>query len=311
MTFTGDLNFVTVDACRVCGSRDTKPWRRGARDMSGTVDRRFTYNRCDSCRVAFLVDGPSPESAGAFYAGGYGPYTRPSPAVVRLFSGDPTEDPLQRRLQQAYRLPRAGGRLLDYGCGSPATLDAARDVGWSTTGADFSPAVLDAVRSAGHEALDADQALREGVHYDLIRANHVVEHLYNPVDVLRRMLAALAPGGQLHLATPNPDGMGSLVFRRHWFPLEAPKHVVLFPPATLARLVRQAGATEADLVHEPVTKDIARSLLYVGQELGIRTRDVQQTDGPRLVNLLLAPVAARAARASRSDRYHLLARTTR
>ena len=308
MTFAGDLTFDTVDACRVCGSRHSKPWRRGARDMSGTVDRRFTYNRCATCRVAFLVDGPSPESAGAFYASNYGPYTRPSPAVVRLFIGDPTEDPLQRRLQQAYRLPRAGARLLDYGCGSAATLDAARDVGWSTTGADFAPAVLDAVRLAGHEAQNPDQALK-GLQYDLIRANHVVEHLYDPVDVLRRMIAALVPGGRLHLATPNPDGIGSLVFRRHWFPLEAPKHIVLFPPSTLADLVQQAGAAEVELVHEHVTKDIARSVLYVGQELGVRIRDVQQTDGPRLVNRLLPPVVARAARSGRSDRYHLLART--
>lgn len=309
MAFAGALQFVTVDACRVCGSCDSKPWRRGARDTSGTVDRRFTYNRCDSCRVAFLVDGPSPESAGAFYAGGYAPYTRPSPAVVRLFSGSPTEDSLQRRLQEAYRLPRAGARLLDYGCGSPAALDAARDVGWSTTGTDFSPAVLDAVRSAGHEALGPEQALRRGARYDLIRASHVVEHLYDPVDVLRRMLASLAPGGRLHLATPNPDSMGSSVFRRHWFSLDAPRHVVLFPPATLADLVQQAGAAEVELVHEPVTKDVARSLLYVARELGVPIRDVLQTDGPWLVNRLLTPVAGRAARAGRSDRYHLLART--
>lgn len=308
---TVPIDLDQLKACRVCECRDLRPWRSACRDTSGTVDVRFAYVRCTGCGAAQLSTGPSASSAGAFYPDEYAPYHRPSPAVLAMFRPPTLVDkPLLRTLRTVYGSPPPGGRLLDFGCGSPATLDAARGGGWTGTGVDFSPLVVDAVRAAGHDAMLVDAFESEpGGSYDLIRGNHVIEHVYDPPDLMARLLRHLRPGGVLHFATPNPDGLGSRLFRRHWFSLDAPRHVVLFPPDLLARLLLEAGAADVQVMHEVVTKDVVRSGTYLRQELlGGGGADVTADDGSRLLNRAVRPLAELAARRGASDRYHVFAR---
>jgi 2-polyprenyl-3-methyl-5-hydroxy-6-metoxy-1,4-benzoquinol methylase len=303
------LTFLDVRSCPVCGSSALRPWRRRFRDRSGTVTHRFSYATCTGCRAAVLLDPPAPEVIGAFYPDDYGPYVRASSAVLALFSQQPSPDRLTRALQPCYALPHPGGRLLDFGCGSTATLDAARESGWATTGVDFTDTVVDRIRAAGHAAFRVDEAWDAAGGYDVIRATHVIEHLYDPVPMLRRLLASLAPGGALHLATPNPRSIGSTLFRGRWFALE-PRHIALFPPALLARLAREAGFVDVEVVHETITKDMARSAGYIAEDLGMR-RDSVGPEGSVALNRLSRPIALLATKAGRSDRYHLLARAPR
>jgi 2-polyprenyl-3-methyl-5-hydroxy-6-metoxy-1,4-benzoquinol methylase len=295
--------------CRVCGSGSLRLWRKACRDTSSTVGIRFSYVRCADCRAAQLGAGPTAGSAGAFYPDNYAPYNRPSPAVMAMFEDSPeVSDPLRRAVRSTYALPRHRARLLDFGCGSPATLDAARTAGWSGTGVDFSPLVVRAVRAAGHDGLLVDELpVAEAEPYDVVRGNHVIEHVYDPRDVLEKLISVLRPGGVLHLATPNPDGVGSMLFRRSWFSLDAPRHVVLFPPHLLTRLLVEAGADRVTVLHEVVTKDLVRSATYLRQELTGATGDATAGDGSRLLNLAVRPLAALAARWGRADRYHVFA----
>ena len=52
--------------------------------------------------------------------------------------------------------------------------------------------------------------------FDLGAAFHVVEHLPDPVWVVRNMLRWLAPGGVLVIEVPNVGGWGVVMFGRHW-----------------------------------------------------------------------------------------------
>lgn len=298
-----------LERCRVCGSGSQASWRRSCRDTSNTLDIRFAYVRCRDCRAAQLSSGPDRDAASAFYPDEYTPYNRPSPAVAALF--DPRHSPrnaVQRALHQLYTPAGSdGARFLDYGCGSPATLNAAREAGWSTTGVDFSPLVVDAVRRAEHDALFPED-LSDGQQFDLVRGNHVIEHVYDPSETLRRLVRLLKPGGALHLATPNPDGVGSHVFRSAWFSLDAPRHVVLFPPDLLCSLLIDAGASRVEVLHEVTTKDLVRSGTYLLQALDRRrASDVTAGDGSLLLNRAMRPVAELAARIGKSDRYHVIA----
>jgi 2-polyprenyl-3-methyl-5-hydroxy-6-metoxy-1,4-benzoquinol methylase len=305
-----DLTFLDVGTCPVCGSTALKPWRRAFRDRSGTVQRRFSYVTCTRCGAAVLADPPSPESLGAFYPDDYSPYVRASSAVLALFAPEPSADRLTRALQPLYALPRPGAHMLDFGCGSAATVDAARESGWQTTGVDFTESVVARVRDAGHEAFRVDEAWDVAGRYDLIRSTHVIEHVYDPVPVLQRLVRSLAPGGALHLATPNPRGVGSRLFRGHWFGLE-PRHIALFPPSLLARLAREAGAEDVRIVHETVTKDMARSGVSLASDLGLHRGGLRHPDGPKAANQVARPLAILATKAGLSDRYHLLARAPR
>jgi 2-polyprenyl-3-methyl-5-hydroxy-6-metoxy-1,4-benzoquinol methylase len=278
------------------------------------VDRTFSYVRCTSCGARYLANRPTASSVGHFYAADYAPYAvQPDlkslgdPALAGR-PGTPTGE-LHRRLIETYSARGSGGRLLDFGCGSPAVLEAAKQSGWDTVGADFSPHVVANIEGAGHTAVLVDDDVWDKLptgSFDVVRLNHVVEHLYDPRAVLQHLIALLKPGGRLHLATPNPAGGAARMFGRHWWGLETPRHIVLFPPQTLRALVLDAGASSADVVHEFVTKDMTRSLSYAVRRT-LRADDTQLGDGSRLVNRAAAPLAGLLARSGHADRYHVFA----
>jgi len=139
--------------------------------------------------------------------------------------------------------PGRGRTLLDLGCGDGGFVAQALRCGWQAQGLEPDAQAVAAarqrglpVRQGGIERLSGQAAC-----FDRITLSHVIEHLHDPLDVLRACRRLLKPGGQLWLATPNLDSLGHRAFGRHWRGLEAPRHLVLFHERGLAVLLRQAG----------------------------------------------------------------------
>ena len=147
--------------------------------------------------------------------------------------------PQRRRLDSEYRhsprRPVNGGKLLDVGCGDGSFLRVATRCDWHATGLDPD---VNAVASCRSNALDV---LHGGIErfgavesrFDVITLNHVIEHVPDPIELLRSCYRLLKLGGQLWLQTPNIDSLGSRRYGRHWRGLEPPRHLVLFDPVSL------------------------------------------------------------------------------
>lgn len=138
---------------------------------------------------------------------------------------------------------RPGMRLLDVGCGNGEFLVRARAKGWDVVGVDPDPKAVEVacskdldVRQGGVEALDSGQE-----RFDGITLSHVIEHVYEPLTVLRICHTLLKPGGWIWLETPNLDSLGRQRYQANWRGLEPPRHLVLFTRASLTQTLRQAG----------------------------------------------------------------------
>jgi len=90
----------------------------------------------------------------------------------------------------------------------------------------------------------------------LITLNHVIEHTPDPLAVMRTALGLLAPEGLLVVATPNIGAPNRRIRNKlskmgidpsPWKTLDAPKHVILFTPRALRRLLVRAGADIVEL----------------------------------------------------------------
>jgi SAM-dependent methyltransferase len=138
---------------------------------------------------------------------------------------------------------RTGGRLLEVGCGSGAVLEILRDAGWQAEGVDFDPAAAATARRRGLTvhvgSLDA-QNLPAG-RFDAIVMRHVIEHIHDPRGLLRECRRLLRSDGTLALLTPNADGLGHRTFRSDAFYVDPPRHLHLFNPRNLRRMVEEAG----------------------------------------------------------------------
>ncbi len=151
-----------------------------------------------------------------------------------------------RRRHNLLGLPTGKGRrLLEVGCGGGKRLGLFRKHGWLVEGQDVDAAAVRQAQSAQgvpvhHGDLLHGLELPVGA-YDAIVMNHVLEHVYDPVALLRVCHGLLAPGGILAMATPNALSFGLREFGRDWMGLDVPRHLQVFTSSALAETARRAG----------------------------------------------------------------------
>jgi SAM-dependent methyltransferase len=76
--------------------------------------------------------------------------------------------------------------------------------------------------------------------FDAVTLCHAIEHLPDPARALGAVHRMLRPGGRLAILTPNARSLGHRWFRSSWFALDPPRHVCVFTPAALSRLLAAA-----------------------------------------------------------------------
>jgi SAM-dependent methyltransferase len=323
---------VRVEECPLCSSGRIGLWRRG-RDRSHRVTvQTFEYARCRDCDLIFLATRPPPEAIGQFYPEDYGPYKQAASAgdaerptllarcgraagrgiqVASAVAGRFVPSRFEDRYWSHYEPPEPGQELLDFGCGSDRFLNRARKLGWRTVGIDFHPTAVSTARASGHRAyLLTDRVWDELPDGSLsfVRLSHVAEHLYDPHEVFQRLHQKMRPGARLHVAVPNPASITSLVCRSRWWGLECPRHIMLYTPQRLRRLLADVGFSSFDTLHEPVTKDVVRSVAYLLHDWGwIDHAAIHRSIDNRPAAALLAAPMRLAALIGRGDRFHVFA----
>ena len=221
----------TLALCPVCESN--------LHDLVFPTDVR----KCRRCQVLFRSPRPSQAAIKASYDSGLN--------YVRWQDEETGRDAMWGvRLRLLERL-RPGRRLLDIGTGDGRFLAAAARNGFSVDATELSDTGIQYAATRGFavrkgQVTDIDF---EGRQYDVITIWHVLEHVPNPLAVIRRCHDLLAPGGILVVAVPNEDThlfkvplrkilrrpakanpLGSI-------PFGGEVHLTHFQPATLKRLI--------------------------------------------------------------------------
>ncbi|HSB67763.1 MAG TPA: class I SAM-dependent methyltransferase [Candidatus Methylomirabilis sp.] len=148
---------------------------------------------------------------------------------------------------------RQDGLLLDIGCGRGGFLQAMQGLGWQVLGVEGDPEAAALARRSGLpvHATSFEEAKIPSDAVDHITMNHVIEHVYDPLAVMAKCHRILKPGGSVVLYTPNTRSLGHRRFRGHWRPLEAPRHLHCFSPATLRALLARSGFRHIKLWTSP------------------------------------------------------------
>jgi SAM-dependent methyltransferase len=141
------------------------------------------------------------------------------------------------------------GRLLDFGCGAGKFLKRMSALGWDVTGIDFSEVAVASVRDAGLKAMQGSlpHAGLAGQTFDVVTMRHALEHVPDPLAVLRAAREVLAPGGKLVIQVPNFASWEVEYFQDAAELLDLPRHLSHFTPSTLRGLLGRAGFSSIDV----------------------------------------------------------------
>lgn len=216
--------------CRWCGAVA----RRFAlcTDVNMRVsDEQFEYRRCRECGLVYV--SPIPANLGSFYAESYGPHQIPSAEELSSKA-----EPERYKLDIVGRHDAHGRRLLDVGPGFGAFAFLAKAAGYSVQTIEMDERCAEFLRNvAGIPTVTSDRVSLAATglgEFDVITLWHVLEHLPDAWETLQELSRHLAPGGHLVITTPNPGSIQFRLFGRHWFHLDAPRHVQLIPARALA-----------------------------------------------------------------------------
>jgi SAM-dependent methyltransferase len=219
-------------ACPLCGGTQFEPLARHDRHLLGlhTVG-------CRSCGLPQTHPRPTQASLDDFYVNHYRSFyqgvTQPNEGYVASLSKDVRLRYTVDFLSDALQLANLRS-LLDYGCGEGSLFVALRKGGFGgellgvEANREFSRFAAEQGRASVHPHLSAVGRT------DAVVVNHVLEHIADPVELLRRLGEHLDEGGLLYVDVPDAEEYDS-VSDLHI------AHLYHFTERTLARAVEQAG----------------------------------------------------------------------
>ena len=99
--------------------------------------------------------------------------------------------------------------------------------------------------------------------YDVIVARHVLEHINQPDECLKKIInKGLKPGGILMLKLPRLDSWEAKLFKVYWDGFDLPRHRVHFTESGITQLLKKLGFIDIKIRIEAVPTSIMRSLKY-------------------------------------------------
>jgi len=234
--------------CPLCSGTRSRVLQRIAvshRVVGGT----YRLRRCRDCDLVYLTPRLEDATLATLYGEEF--YFPEDSAFSAVAEG--VKALIQDARRQVIEKRARVGRLLDVGSGDGAFVHHMASHDWEATGLDFSPAASELAARRGLRGrylmgslADHDLPQRS---FDAVTMWQVLEHIGEPVPMLRRVYELLKPGGLLVASVPNIDGLTAALTRERWWGLDVPRHLVHYTPATLRRAVGESGLDVVDVRH--------------------------------------------------------------
>ncbi len=286
-------------ACDLCGAQHA-PLHLCVKDRLYGLPGEFSLVRCRSCGLLYINPRPDRASIGAFYPDlAYHAFRKSEGLKARLLA--------QRRQTEARALLNgltAGVSALEIGCGTGELLVALREAGAQVTGVEPNAA---AVRTASEQhGLTVHTGMLDDVigraelpaaSFDLIVMKYALEHVHSPTETLQQINGLLKPGGRGVFWVPNAASVEAKLFGGYWRGLDAPRHLYVFTPETIRRLVEKAAMRVTRIDYSAVPNDWVGSLGFwlADQPAPKSIARWFSVDNPLALALLLPFSAAAAA----------------
>lgn len=229
-----------LTACPLCGG----PIREnGLQPQDHLVSQeRFFLTECLHCGFCQTNPRPTPDRIGSYYESpDYISHTgTPNDLTSRIYRWV-----RKRAIAGKYQLIHKHlphGTVLDVGCGTGEFLAYLGSRGYRTQGVEPStPARAQAIANHGLDILPQLESIPAQEQFDVITLWHVLEHVHDVRDTIKKLHARIRPGGLLIVAVPDRESWDATHYGADWAAYDVPRHLSHFRRADIARALDLHG----------------------------------------------------------------------
>ena len=278
------MEYVT---CNLCGNAKSSTLFTIKERLLG--EEEFNIVQCDKCGLIYTNPRPTKEETIHYYPENYEPYkfTVPKP----LFRGGTgllgkTKDIIKRKLLNVHygyfeklsnsqiidnilkilTIPliyhfslifpewKENGKALDIGCSTGEYLYWLKELGWKTYGVEFNEKAANWAREkAGLEVFTGtlSEADFPSGYFDVVTLLSTLEHLADPLSILKEIGRILKKDGTLIIEVPHLLLLEGRLFNNNWAQFEVPRHLYHFVPQTIEEMLLKADFKTILIRHSP------------------------------------------------------------
>jgi len=205
-------------------------------------NKQFHIDKCNNCKLLFTNPRPILSELSNYYCS------------KNYFSHDVSKRNLTALIYQAtrflnlrlkfkYLFVRKGiSTILDIGCGTGEFLVYCKKRGMKVCGIEPNPKARSyAILHNKLNVLNTIEELDKNSKFDIISYWHVLEHLPDPIENLKKIRNHLNPNGYVVIAVPNCDSWDARYYGIYWAGYDLPRHMFHFNINTLTMIAEISG----------------------------------------------------------------------
>ena len=138
------------------------------------------------------------------------------------------------------------GKFLELGAGSGEMLNQFKNLGFDVEGLDLDPKAVKNAKQKDLKIYHGDifsKKFKENT-YDIIFSSHFIEHVPDPIKVIKESLRILKKDGTFVAITPNTSSFLHKLLKWRWLGLDPPRHLHMFDATQLQKIAHKLGFKE-------------------------------------------------------------------
>lgn len=238
-----------VTQCPACGNTSFEQHLTCTDYTSSKED--FQVQKCNGCGLLITNPRPAAKDIGSYYQSDE--YISHTGKATNLFQW------LYLRVRnytltwkhQLIKNKKAGGLLLDYGCGTGEFIDKMNQKGWRSYGvepAEIARQQAHQLNKSGTGEIVERLNQLDGKKFDVITLWHVLEHVHEPNELLTQLKASLQSDGLIIVAVPNYESFDAQHYRQHWAAYDVPRHLWHFSKTSMKKLMNKNQLQVSEVV---------------------------------------------------------------
>lgn len=232
-----------LSECPVCNSTNIQN-HQVVLDQSISKES-FVIMKCKSCNFQFTNPRPTLDEIDKYYhSEEYISHSDKSNSIINIIYKLARKFALRSKRKLINKIAKQKkGRLLDYGCGTGYFLQEMKKDGWKIAGVEPNDQARAISNHLNNQSVvrNLSELKMKNQKFNIITLWHVLEHIHDLNDMIKKLKDILKEKGKIIIAVPNIDSYDQQLFGEHWAAYDVPRHLYHFDQDTMKTLMLKHG----------------------------------------------------------------------